>query len=90
MLATILFSLLSSRLPSKELKINLHKTRILLVVLCGYGTLSFTLRENRLRVFENRVLRRIFGPKREEGCVMRSSVTCTFHRILLGCSYYER
>jgi len=37
------------------------------VVLCAYGTWSFTLREEcRLRVFENRVLRRIFGPMRDK------------------------
>jgi hypothetical protein len=37
-------------------------------VLCGYETWSLTMREERrLRVFENRVLRRIFGPKRERG-----------------------
>jgi hypothetical protein len=37
------------------------------VVLYGYETLSLTLKEeHRLRVFENRVLRRIFGPKRDE------------------------
>jgi hypothetical protein len=37
------------------------------VVLCGCETWSFTVREgHRLRVLENRVLRRIFGPKREE------------------------
>jgi uncharacterized membrane protein len=40
---------------------------ILSVVLYGYETWSFTVREERrLRVFENRVLRRIFGPKRDE------------------------
>jgi hypothetical protein len=40
---------------------------ILPVVLYGYETWSLTLREeHRLRVFENRVLRRIFGPKRDE------------------------
>jgi hypothetical protein len=37
-------------------------------------------------VFENRVLRRIFGPKREavtgEDCIMRSFITCTLHQIL--------
>jgi hypothetical protein len=38
-----------------------------LPVLCGYETWPLTLREeHRLRVFENRVLRRIFGPKRDE------------------------
>jgi len=42
-------------------------TTILTVVLYGRETLSLTLREERrLRVFENRVLRRIFGPKRDE------------------------
>jgi hypothetical protein len=48
-------------------KINTYRTIILLVVLCGSETWSLTLREEcRLRVFENRVLRRIFGPKRGE------------------------
>ena len=43
------------------------KTIILPVVLCGCETWSLTLREERsLRVFENRVLRRVFGPKRDE------------------------
>jgi hypothetical protein len=45
----------------------MYKTIILLVVLYGCETLSLTLREEQgLRVFENRVLRRIFGPKRDE------------------------
>jgi hypothetical protein len=58
---------LSSGLISKNLKIKTYKTVILLVVLYGCKTLSLTLwEEHRLRVFENRVLRRIFGPKREE------------------------
>jgi len=40
---------------------------ILSVVACGWQTWSLTIREkHRLRVFENRVLRRMFGPKREE------------------------
>jgi hypothetical protein len=48
-------------------KIKIYKTIILPVVLYGYETLSLTLREeHRLRVFENRVLRRIFGRKRDE------------------------
>jgi hypothetical protein len=60
-------SLLSSRLISKNLKIKIYKTVILPVVLYGCKTWSPTFREkHRLRVFENRVLRRIFGPKREE------------------------
>jgi hypothetical protein len=44
-----------------------YKTIILPVVLYGGETWSLTLREeHRLRMFENRVLRRIFGPKRDE------------------------
>jgi hypothetical protein len=60
-------NLLSSRLRSKNLKIRIYKTIILPVILYGCETWSLTLREeHRLRVFENRVLRRIFGPKRDE------------------------
>jgi hypothetical protein len=60
-------NLLSSRLISKNLKIKIYKTVILPVVLDGCETWSLTLREeHRLRVYENRVLRRIFGPRREE------------------------
>jgi hypothetical protein len=48
-------------------KIKIYKTIILPVVLYGGETLSLTLREeHRLKVFGNRVLRRIFGPKRDE------------------------
>jgi hypothetical protein len=58
---------LSSRLISKNLKIKIYKIVILPLVLYGCETWSLTLRdEHRLRVFENRVLRMIFGPKREE------------------------
>jgi hypothetical protein len=60
-------NLLSSLLLSKSLKIRLYKTIILPVVLYGCETWSLTLREeHKLGVFENRVLRRIFGPKRDE------------------------
>jgi hypothetical protein len=60
-------SLLSSRLLSRNLKVKIYKTIILPVVLYGCETWSLTLRDKRrLRVFENRVLRRIFGPKRDE------------------------
>jgi hypothetical protein len=60
-------NLLSSRLLSKNVKIRIYKTITLPVVLYGCETLSLTLREeHRLRVFENRVLRKIFGPKRGE------------------------
>ena len=60
-------NLLSSRLLSKNLKIKIYRTIILPVVLYGCETWSLTLREERkLRVFENMVLRRIFGPTRDE------------------------
>ena len=60
-------NLLSSRLLSKNLKIKIYRTIILPVVLYGCETRSLTLREKRrLRVFENRVLRKVFGPKRDE------------------------
>jgi hypothetical protein len=61
------YNLLSSTLLSKNTKIKIYRTIILHVVLYGCETWSLTLREeHRLRVFENRVLRRIFGPKRDE------------------------
>jgi hypothetical protein len=51
----------------KNLKIIIDNTIIMSVALYGYETWSLTLREeHRLGVFENRVLRRIFGPKRDE------------------------
>jgi len=72
-------NLLSSRLLSKNLKIKIYRTKILPVVLYGCEAWSPTLREERkLRVFENMVLRRIFGPRRDEvtgnggECVTRS------------------
>jgi hypothetical protein len=45
--------------------------------------------EHRLRIFENRVLRKIFGPKREEdgsgeNCIMMNFTACILHQILLG------
>jgi hypothetical protein len=66
MIAIILVqNLPSSHLLSKNVKIRLYKTIILHVVLYGCETLSLALRQgHRLRVFENKVLRRIFGPKR--------------------------
>jgi len=54
-------------LLSKNLKIKIYRTIILPVVLYGCETWYLTLREERkLRMFENRVLRRIFGPRRDE------------------------
>jgi len=60
-------NLLSSSLLAKILKIRIYKTTILPFVLYGCETWSLTLREeHRLRVLDNRVLRRIFGPKRDK------------------------
>jgi len=70
---------------------QIYRTIILTVVLYGCETWLLTLiEEHRLRVFENRLLRRIFGPKRNEvtGCgdnyIMRSLMICTPHPILFG------
>jgi len=60
-------NLLSSSLLHKNMKIKIYRTIILPVVLYGCETWSLTMREERrLRVFENKVLRRIFGPNRDE------------------------
>jgi len=60
-------NILSSSLLSKKLKTKIYRTIILPVVLYGCETLSLKLRDKRrLRVFENRVLRRVFGPKRDD------------------------
>jgi len=54
-------------LLSKNIKIKIYRTIILPVVLYGCETWSLTLRkERRPRVFENKVFRRIFGPKKDE------------------------
>jgi hypothetical protein len=59
--------MLSSRVLSKNINIRIYKIIILPLVVYGCKTWSLTLEEeHRLRVFENRVLRRIFGPKRDE------------------------
>jgi hypothetical protein len=66
-LATIRSRVLSSRLLSRNVKVKIYKTIILPLVLYGCETWSLTLRDkHRLTVFENRILRRIFGPKRDE------------------------
>ena len=52
---------------SNNIRIKIYRNKILSVVLYGCETWSITMREeSRLEVLENRVLRRIFGPKREE------------------------
>jgi hypothetical protein len=58
---------LSSRLLFWNVKVKIYKIIILPVVLYGFETWSLTLREeHRLRVFENKVLRKMFGPKRDD------------------------
>ena len=58
--------ILSSRLLSKKLKVNIYKTILLQVVLYGCETWSLALREEKmLRMFENKVCRKIFGTKRD-------------------------
>jgi len=60
-------NLLSSSFLSVNVKITIYRPIILPVVLYGCETRSLTLREEiRLRLFENTVLKRIFGPKRDE------------------------
>jgi hypothetical protein len=69
-------------------KIRIYKTIIFLMVLYGCETWSLTVREeHRLRVFGNRVLRRIFGQNRDEvtggwnTCIITSFITFTFRQI---------
>jgi len=60
-------NIVSSSLLSKNINIKIYRNIILTVVLYRCETWSLTLKEERgLRVFENRKLRRIFGPKRDE------------------------
>ena len=81
-------NLLSSSLLSNNLKIKIYVTLIVPVVLYECETWSFKLGEkSRLRVFENRALRRIFGPKGDEGTgewknyIMKSLMICTAHPV---------
>jgi hypothetical protein len=75
---------LSSQLLSKNLKIRVYTTIILPVVLYGCETWSLTLREeHRLGVFEDRVLRRIFGLKRDEVTGEWSFTICALRQVLL-------
>jgi hypothetical protein len=74
----------------RNLKIRIRNTIILPVVLYGCGTWHLTLRgEHRLKVLEKRVLRRIFGPKRDEmtgewrNCITKSFMICTLREVLL-------
>jgi hypothetical protein len=78
----------------REILVLLHMCgKLYLYLLCmGVNSVTFG-KEHRLRLFENKVLRRIFGPKRPtreevaeagEDCLIRISMTCTLQRILLG------
>jgi hypothetical protein len=76
---------LSSCLLSKNVKVRIYKTINLTVVLCGCETWSLTVREgHKLRVFEKKLLRRIFGPKSDrvtegwENCITRSFIIVLF------------
>jgi len=76
-------------LLNKNLKIKIYRIIILPFVLYGCETWSLILgEERRLRVFENRVLRRIFGPKKDEVTwsgekyIMGNFMICTAHPIL--------
>jgi len=84
-------NLLSSSLLSKNLKMQMYKTIILPVVVYGYETWSLKLRvERRLRMFENRVLRRIFEPKRDDviwewkNYILGSLMIYISHPVLCG------
>jgi hypothetical protein len=75
---------------SKHIKVKILRTIILPAVFHGCETWLLTREERRLRVFENRVLRRIFGPKRDEvtgewrKLHIRSLMISTPHQMLLG------
>ena len=84
-------NLLSCSLQYKSLMIKIYRTIILLVVLYGCETWSHILREGRrLRVFENRMLRRIFGPRSDEvtgewrKLHNEEHMMCTANPILFG------
>jgi hypothetical protein len=74
-------------LLSKNVKFKIYRTTIFSLVLYGCETGSLTLwKERKLRVYENRVLRRIFGPKKDEVAgelrKLHNNKVCTPHQIL--------
>jgi hypothetical protein len=84
-------NLLSSSLLSENIKIKIYTTIILPVVLYGCENLSLILKgERRLKVFENSVLKRMFGPKRLEmtgeweSNITRSLMICTSQHTVFG------
>jgi hypothetical protein len=90
MLLTLQFRTFFSSNLSKNVKIKMYETTILLF-LYRYETWSLTLREeHRLRVFEKRMLRRIFELKTDEvmeagdRCIMRTFIICTLNHIPFG------
>jgi hypothetical protein len=90
MLATIQSGTFVCFSAAKIAKIRTNTTLILPVVLYVGETWSLTLREeHRLRVFEKRLIRKIFGPKRDEvtggweNCIMRSFITCIHSQVKL-------
>jgi hypothetical protein len=69
---------------SKNVKIKIYRTVIFPVVFCGYETWPVTVREeHRLRVFKNGVLRKMFGPEKDE---FNGGVQRTIQRAPLWCS----
>jgi hypothetical protein len=81
-------NLLSSSLLSKNIKVQVHRTIILPLILFGCEAWFLTLRkEHRVRVFKDRVLRKIFGPKRDEvqasgeDYIMRTFMMYTPHQM---------
>jgi hypothetical protein len=90
MLAIIQSKIFCLPISYQKPKDKIYRIVILPAVLYGCETWSLTLKdEHRLRVFENRLLRRIFGPNRGktvggEKCIMMNFTACILHRILLG------
>ena len=77
--------LLTFSLLSKNKKMKAYRTIILPLVLCGYETWFLTFREEyRLRMLENRVLKRIFGPRRVE---VTSGEPCTMRNLMIYASH---
>ena len=84
-------NLLTSSLLSKNIKVEIYGKIVLPIVLYGCEILSLKLRgEIMMRVFKNRVLRRIFGPKRDEvtgewrKLHNESLIICIPHPIFFG------
>jgi hypothetical protein len=82
MLVTVQSKIFCLPVSYKKLKIKIHRTVILPVVLYGRETWSLTLREeHRVRVFENSVFRKIFGPKRAEDRSQRKLHNDELHNL---------